>query len=170
MILMSSSLQADSLQTEIQSGQYCKSDLFKQFQKIEQSGHQRLEFQPKPKLMEFVTQMELMCPWESQRDFNGDKRLDWIGFSKLGTEYELVAYLSSGNTFKVQKIEASTTKPSNSFIRWVQTRQLSNFTKKTLPIGQLKYALQVSDLEGMTNFYLWDGKTMAKVLTTSQIF
>ncbi len=160
----------EELTQEITSGQYCQSDIFKQFKKIEQTEHKRLKFKPSNKLLEFVTSMELMCPWESQRDFNGDKRDDWIGYVQLGSEYQLVAYMSGRQKYQMSVLSHSEKPPKNAFIRWLPTGQLKNFTKKKMPINNLTFALQVSNFEGMTEFYLWDGKAMKSVLTTPQMF
>ena len=163
-------VQSEELSAEIKSGQYCQSELFEQFKKTEQTNHERLRFKPSDKLMQFVTSMELMCPWESQKDYNGDKKEDWIAFVKSGSEFQLVAYMSNRQSYQLKVISRSDKLPASSFIRWLPTAQLNNFTKKTMPINNLKYSLQVSDFEGMTQFYLWDGKEMKSVLTTPQMF
>jgi len=168
--LMNGDILAEELVTEIKSGEYCSSELFKQFKKTEQTSHERLRLKPSNKLLEFVTSMELMCPWESQRDYNGDKMPDWIGFVKKASEYQLIAYMSNSHVYSFQVISTLQNLPKSTFIQWLPASQLSNFTKDKLPINNLSYALQVSNLEKMTNFYLWDGRKMAKVLTTPQIF
>jgi hypothetical protein len=162
--------QSEELTAEISSGQYCQSKLYKQFKKTEQTNHERLKFKPTDKLMQFVTSMELMCPWESQRDYNGDKKDDWIAFVQLGSEYQLVSYMSDRQSYQLKVISSSSKLPANSFIRWLPSAQLKNFTKQSIPINNLSYALQVSDFDGMTEFYLWDGKEMRSVLKTPQMF
>lgn len=164
------SAQSEELTAEISSGQYCQSKLFEQFKKTEQSNHKRLKFKPTDKLMQFVTSMELMCPWESQRDYNGDKKDDWIGFVQSGSEFQLVSYMSNRQSYQFKIIFSSSKPPSNSFIRWLPSSQLKNFSKKTMPVNNLSYALQVSDFDGITEFFLWDGKQMNGVLKTPQMF
>ncbi len=163
-------VQSEELANEIKSGQYCQSELYEQFKKTEQSNHNRLKFKPSDKLMEFVSSMELMCPWESVRDYNGDKKDDWVGFVQSGSEYQLISYMSDRQNYQLKVISSSNKLPANSFIRWLPSAQLKNFTKKSLPINNLQFALQVSDFEGMTQFYLWNGKEMKSVLETPQMF
>ena len=169
-IISSASVQSEELVAEIKSGQYCQSELFKQFKKIEQTAHQRLKFKPSDKLLDFVASMELMCPWETQRDYNGDNKPDWIGFTKYENDFQLVAYISAFRGYKLHLLSSDSKNPQNAFVKWTQTGQLKKFTDKELSIKNLKYSLQVTDVKGMTDFYLWDGNKMAKVFTTPQIF
>jgi len=162
--------QSASLESEIRSGEYCQSEVYKKFKIIEKTNHKRLKFSPNARLMEFVVSMELMCPWEVQRDLNGDKQMDWSGYVKIGDQYQLIAYLSNRRGYTLQEITTLTKKPNNNFVRWIQTKQLKDFTDKKLALGNSKYALQVVALDGLADIYLWDGKKLNKVLTTPQIF
>ncbi len=164
------SAMSQGLEAEIKSSLYCKEAIFKRIKLIHKTDHQMLKFKPSKKLLEFVTSMELMCPWSVQRDFNGDKKKDWVGYIKSNDKYHLVAYMSGIRNYSLQTISESAQLPSNNFIRWLQAKYLKNFTDKKLKIGAAKYALQLVDIEGMTNIYLWDGKQLEKVITTSQIY
>jgi len=162
--------QSEGLEPQIKSGSYCKLEVYDKFKLIEKTNHKRLKFNPESELLELVVSMELMCPWSTQRDFNGDKKKDWVGYVSFDENYQLIAYLSGQKQHKIQILSESKQRPANSFIKWIQTKQLKRFTDKKLAVGQSKYALQVSALDGMTDFYLWDGKQLAKVLTTPQMF
>jgi len=161
---------SDGLETEIKSGNHCEDTIFKKFKLIHKTDHQMIKFAPSKKLLEFVTTMELMCPWSVQRDFNGDKRDDWIGYVKSKNKYQLIVYMSGIRNYTLQTISESTEIPNNQFMRWLQTKHLKNFTDKRLKIGASKYAVQLVDIEDMTNIYLWNGKQLEKVVTTSQIY
>jgi len=161
---------ASDLGSQIKSGSYCKNEVYNKFKLVEKTEHKRLKFTANAKLLEFASSMELMCPWSTERDFNGDKKKDWVGFVSINDNYQLIAYLSGKKKHKIQILDQLKTQPSNRFIKWVQAKKLKRFTDKKLAIGQNKYALQVSALDGMTDFYLWDGKQLAKVLTTPQMF
>jgi len=161
---------SERLESEIQSGNYCEDKVFKRFKLVDKTDHQMIKFVPSKKLLEFVASMELMCPWSVQRDFNGDKREDWIGYVKLKNKYQLIAYMSGIRNYSLQTISESKNLPSSHFLRWLQTKHLKTFTDKKLKIGASQYALQVVDIEGMANIYLWNGKQLEKVITTSQIY
>jgi len=161
---------ASGVVSQIKSGSYCKDEVYNKFKLVEKTAHKRIKFNPSGELLEFVSSMELMCPWSAQRDFNGDKKKDWVGFVSIDQNYQLIAYLSGKKGYKTQVIHWSKKLPSNSFVKWVQTKQLKRFTDKKLALGQSKYALQVSAIDGMTDFYLWNGKKLDKVLTTPQMF
>jgi len=160
---------SEGLEAEIKSGSYCEDSIFKRYKLIHKTDHQMIKFAPSKKLLEFVATMELMCPWSVQRDFNGDKREDWIGYVKSKKKYHLIAYMSGIRNYTLQAISESKELPNNNLLRWIQTKHLKTFTDKKLKIGASKYALQVSNIEGMTNIYLWNGKQLEKVITTSQI-
>jgi hypothetical protein len=162
--------QADGLEGEIKSGDYCESVIYDKFKLIEKTEHQKVKFRPSPRLLEFAVSMELMCPWGTERDYNGDKKPDWIGFVKINEKYELLAYLSTSREYQVTTISSFASLPTKKFIRWIQSAHLKRFTEKKLNISYSRYALQVADVDGLTDIYLWDGKKMAKILTTSQLF
>ena len=164
------SANAEDLTSEITSGSYCKTEVYDRFRKVEKTQHEFLKFQPKRELMSLVEQMEIMCPWSVQRDFNGDKIEDWVGFTKNGTKVELIAYLSLGRNYSLQVINSLDKLPNNSFLRWMQTKYLKNFTNKKLNTGASQYALQVTNINDSTDISLWDGKGLSKVLTTPQMF
>jgi len=158
------------LNSEIRGGSYCKKEIFNRFKTIEQTHHELLRFKPKRELMSLAEQMELMCPWSIQRDFNGDKIEDWVGFAKKADKFELIAYLSKGRGYSVQVLKTLDSLPNTLFLRWMQTRFLKNYTDKKLNIGSNKYALQVTKINDSTEIYLWDGKALSKILTTPQMF
>ncbi len=170
LLLLTPEAHSEGLESEIKSGDYCQQEIFDKFKLIEKTEHKRLKFKPKKRLLDFAVSMELMCPWSTERDYNGDKKKDWVGYVKLNNEYQLIAYLSGPRSYTLQVINNTTTAPSTNFVRWIQTKYLKNYTKKQLQLGNSRYALQVVDLNGDADFYLWDGKKLAKVLTTPQIF
>lgn len=161
---------ADELENEIKSGSYCKSVIYDKFKLIEKSKHERVKFNPSGRLLEFALSMELMCPWGTERDFNGDNKADWIGFVKIDNKYQLLAYLSMVRQYQVTTIASYDKAPSEQFIRWIQTAHLSRFTDKKLNLNSSMYALQVAQVDGLTDIYLWNGKQMEKVLSTPQLF
>jgi len=161
---------AMDLKSEIRGGSYCKKKIFNRFKTIEQTQHKLLKFQPKRELMSLVEQMEIMCPWSIQRDFNGDKIEDWVGFAKTGTKFELVAYMSKGRDYSIQVLKTLDNLPNTQFLRWMQTRFLKNYSDKKLNIGNSQYALQVTKIKDSTEIYLWDGKGLSKILTTPEMF
>lgn len=169
-IAYSTSGLTDDLEKEIKSGSYCESVIYDKFKLIEKSKHERVKFTPSQRLLEFVVSMELMCPWGTERDFNGDKKADWIGFVKIGNKYQLLAYLSTPRQYQVKTIASYSKAPSEQFIRWIQTAHLTRFTDKKLNLNSSMFALQVAEVDGLTDIYLWNGKQMEKVLSTPQLF
>ena len=170
LVLFTYNSDAFDLASEIRSGSYCKKEIFKRFKSIEKTQHELIKFQPKRALMTLVEQMEAMCPWSIQRDLNGDKIEDWVGFTKIGSKVELIAYLSMGRNYSLQVLKSMDNLPKDLFLRWMQTKYLKNFTSKKLNIGGIQYALQVTKLNDSTDIYLWDGKGLSKILTTPQMF
>ena len=170
LFFISSQAVSDGLEKEIRSGNYCQTDIFDKYNLHNQIKATPLKFAPSEKLLEFVVQMELMCPWNVQRDFNGDKKNDWIGYVKENEKYQLVAIISGFRQYSFQIIDESTTPPSNHFVRWLQTKHLTNFTDRKLNLGVSRYALQWVNLEGINKILLWDGKKLESVIETSQIF
>lgn len=170
LFLISSHATSDGLEKEIRSGSYCQTEVFDKYKLLNQLKSTPLKLAPSDKLLEFVVKMELMCPWSVQRDFNGDKKDDWIGYVKLDKKYQLIAIISGFRQYSFQIIDESTSLPSNHFVRWLQTKYLANFTDKKLNIGSSRYALQWVDLEGINKIFLWDGKQLKSVIETSQIF
>lgn len=159
-----------SLASQIKSGNFCKKKIYDRFKLVEKTAHELLNFRPKKEMMTFIESMELMCPWSIERDFNGDKKKDWVGFVKIEDKFELLAYISNKRYYKIQLLETLPSLPETRFIRWIQTKYLKNYTDKKLHIGNSQYALQVANFEGTTDIYLWDGKELAKILTTPQLF
>jgi len=161
---------AFDLTSEIKGGSFCKTEIFDRFKLIEKTKHSMLKFRPTAELMTFATSMELMCPWSVQRDFNGDKKDDWVGFTKIDDKFELVAYLSKGRDYTIQIIGEFDRLPTNMFLRWLQTKTIKNYTDKKLNLGASQYALMVANFEKNNDIYLWDGKKLNKILTTPQLF
>lgn len=161
---------AYDLASEIKSGDFCQTKIYDHFKLVEKTEHRLLKFKPKVGLLDFAVSMELMCPWSIQRDFNGDKQKDWIGYTQIGNQYQLIAYLSGQRNYSMQLIGSYKKAPSDKFLRWIQTKNLKNFTDKTLNIGNSQYAIQIATFEGMTEIYLWDGKKLNKIIDTPQLF
>ena len=72
----------------------CTSDLFKNFEVVENTGHSRVLARPKGTLKQFTERYEISCPWQLEADVNGDKTKDWVGIAQIEGRYELVAYVS----------------------------------------------------------------------------
>lgn len=161
---------AQGLESEIRSGNYCQTDIYNRFKLLEKTEHQRLKFGSNEELLQFAVRIELMCPWSIQRDLNGDKKQDWVGYVKNGSKYQLIAYLSGARKYTLFELSHSDKPPEKNFLRWIQTKYLNRYTKKKLKIGNTKYAVQVATIGGTADIYLWDGKQLENVLTTSQIF
>lgn len=169
-ILFSQNSVAFDLGSEIKSGSFCKTEIFDRFKLIEKTKHKMLKFRPSKELMDFAISMELMCPWSVQRDFNGDKKEDWVGFTKIGEKFELIAYLSKGRNYTIQIIGKFDRLPTNRFLRWMQTRTIKNYTDKKIHLGGSQYALMLANFEKTNDIYLWDGNKLNKILTTPQLF
>ena len=170
LLLVTQQSSANDLASEIKSGDYCQTEIYDNFKLIEKTDHRLLNFRPKKELLDFAVSLELMCPWSIQRDLNGDKQKDWIGFTQSGDQYQLIAYLSGPRSYSMQLMGNYKTLPSNRFLRWIQTKYLKNFTDKKLNIGNSKYAIQVATFEGMTEIYLWNGKQLNKIIDTPQLY
>ena len=168
--LFSHDAKAELLEKGIKSGNYCGSKVFKWFKQVKKTKHERIKFEPSQKLLDFAVSMELMCPWEIEKDFNGDNKPDWIGFTKLEDEYQLIAYISIQREYRLSVIETMKTLPKNTFIRPLEPVELKNFSKKKPSSNSSVISLQVSNLEKMTDIYKWNGTKMNKTLTTPQVY
>ncbi|MDQ7049228.1 MAG: hypothetical protein Q9M92_06670 [Enterobacterales bacterium] len=151
---------------DIRSGSLCKNTVYKRFKLVEKTNHKRLRFLPSHELLVLATEKEIMCPWSLELDFNGDRRMDWIGFVKLDDDYLLLAYLSGPRDYKIEIVQQSKMPPKNFYLQWVQTRNLPNMTTKVLDTSHSRYALKLSRLNGSSDVYLWDGKKMKLIFST----
>jgi len=151
---------------QIQSGTFCKNTLYKRFKLVEKTKHKRLRFLPSQELLLLAIENEIMCPWSVELDFNGDHRMDWIGFVKLQDDYQLLAYLSGPREYKLEVIQQSDMPPKNFYLQWLQTKNLSHMTNRVLDTSHAGYALKLSRLNGSSDIYLWDGKTMKLIFST----
>jgi len=95
----------------------CKSDLTKQMKRFEKSEFTVPRKQPIGKLKEFSRRQEILCPWQIEFDFNGDRQKDWIGIISRNQQYELVAYLSASPKDKLQVLHSYRFFPENSYLK-----------------------------------------------------
>lgn len=159
---------AEDLSTQIRSGSYCRTEILNKFKLVEKSQHQNLTFKPTGELLEFAVQGEIMCPWSIQADLNGDNKEDWVGYLQNGKEFELIGYISGLRNYSVKVIETSQKPPSRHYLKRILTNNLSKLAGKKLNIGSIKYTLQVSTPDNLTDIYLWNGKDFDKIYSTYQ--
>jgi len=151
---------------QIRSGSFCKNTVYQRFKLVEKTKHKRLRFLPSHELLTLAAENEIMCPWSIELDFNGDRRMDWIGFVKLNDDYLLLAYLSGPRDYTIEVIQQSKMPPSHLYLQWAQTRNLVNMTKKVMDISHSRYALKLSRLNASADIYLWNGKNMKLEFST----
>lgn len=148
--LMASDSKALNLET-------CKSKLFKQLELVEKTGHSRVLARPKGRLKQFTEKFEILCPWQVEADFNGDKQKDWIGIAQIEGKYELLAYLSGPKKHYPRVIKRYKDFPSKIYLMTSAYKFAFHRSKgKIASIFPAQFTLYESNMDGITNVYGWD--------------
>jgi len=110
----------------------CKSDLTKQMQRFEKTDFTVPRKIPTGNLREFALKMEILCPWQIEADFNGDKQKDWVGIIKRNERYELVSYMSALRKYNVQVLHSYEFFPEQTYLKITKKK----VTKTKAQIGK----------------------------------
>ncbi|MCW8879294.1 MAG: hypothetical protein OQK04_05370, partial [Kangiellaceae bacterium] len=148
--------------------QTCTSDLFKNFELVENSGHSRVLARPKGNLKQFADRYEISCPWQLEADFNGDKTKDWVGIAQIEGRYELVAYISGPKKHYHRVIKQYDEFPSSTYLRVMVYKFLfKKMEGKIDSIFPASLTVLENDMNGNSSAYGWSDtkKELVKIAT-----
>ena len=142
----------------------CKSSLSDTFIRIENTGHSPILAKPKGDLLALSRQYEMLCPWQVEDDFNGDKTEDWVGILQKEGKYELVAYLSGPKKHFPQIIKQYTSFPSDTYLtstsyKWI-FKLSSGKIPSTFPANRV---LVENELGNYSKAYGWVEKQLKAI-------
>ena len=133
----------------------CTSKIFKRFQDVHKTGHNKAHARPKGALLGLSREFGIQCPWQLEGDFNNDKRVDWIGVAEKGGLYYLIAYLSGTPEYKVQQLKRFSKFPGNVHLSTIDAQRLAEITKsKTNKFS--RHYLVINQIDENAMVYMWN--------------
>ena len=144
----------------------CESKLFSQMKLLSKVSVALPKAEPTGDLARLVHQYEMICPWQVERDFNNDKKRDWVGFVYRDQNYQLIAYLSGNQRYTLHQLETYAKFPKYSFLKSINAKEVLQRSKNKELLKGARYSLVVHDLKSGANenssAYTWNGKQLAK--------
>lgn len=106
----------------------CQSNLIKKLKRFDKSNIQIPKKQHKGNLKQYAEKVEMLCPWQIERDVNGDEIKDWIGIIGKDKKYQLIAYLSGNKKFDLQVLREYQFFPEQTYIELVGKKTIERET------------------------------------------
>ncbi|MET1253545.1 hypothetical protein [Aliikangiella maris] len=138
-----------------QENSYCQSKLFEQLRVTSTETVKTPQRKPTGILKDYVDRYEYICPWQLEKDFNGDGKNDWAGFVYRNDQYELIVYLSNELRYTTKQIKTYRAFPKRTFLRVLDSSRLDSLTNNQTIKYQFDNALEVHELSGKSNVYAW---------------
>jgi hypothetical protein len=160
--LISSSLLATFAAAE--NNEICNTPLYKQIVKSEKQDYRRPNIKPSRSLSEMMVDFELLCPLQVEKDFNGDKRLDWFGVLEQNGRFYLMLYLSTPTTHKFQQVKEFKSAPNNQYFDVTDQKRLYDVAGHFEFRPEIKFAAVENRMDGTAIAYLWDGTQMKQLV------
>ncbi|TQV76833.1 hypothetical protein FLL45_02435 [Aliikangiella marina] len=147
-----------------QANNICDTQLFKELVMSEKGGIKRPNIIPSRALKNIIDNEELLCPMQVEKDFNGDKVLDWVGILEQNNKFFLAAYISGRSTHKLSKIKEYAKVPGNQYLDAASKKTL----KRIAGVAPMKFGTNFVAIENQVNgnsiAYGWDGKKMVELI------
>ncbi|TQV86394.1 hypothetical protein [Aliikangiella coralliicola] len=151
-------------QLKANNNDICDTRLFKQLVNAEKSGIERPALKPSKSLNFLISEYEILCPMQVERDFNGDNQIDWVGIIKQNGQFHLSAYLSGKNQYRLVQIKQYKTLPNNQYLEAYTEKKLRESTGVIGFAAGVKYAVVENKLGNENSVaYIWNGKTLEKL-------
>gem|GEM_PF-3128520 len=142
----------------------CDTKLYKQMVGSIKQGVKRPNFRPSKALSKLMSEDEMLCPLQIERDFNGDNQNDWVGVIEQNGEISLSAYMSVKNGYQLIKIKQYPRVPNNLYFDTSSEKTLRNRAGFVAFLPNVKFAAVENIIDGNSIAYAWSGSTMQKLI------
>ena len=144
----------------------CKTERFKKFNDITKANYVLVNQKPDPDLISRMDAYEIVCPWQVEQDFDGDRKRDWVGLIYKDKKYILAGFVTGGGRAKAFEIKSFDYFPIRTHFDHIRLKEFSLLADK-------KQGVSKSLLNGLVEYrigkkaivYQWDGTTMKEIGT-----